>query len=95
MRVGTKGLHQKRSTHGLYNIVPKSYEWLIVNYVINVVKTILPGFYNFKGERLRNNYMKFWKLSTCMAMHTKAWMINFLFKKFLSLFIRYVPVGIS
>jgi hypothetical protein len=85
----------KRGPHMVYKTIPKSHEWLIVNYVINVVGKFLPGFYNFKGERLRNNYMKFWKLGTCMAMHTKAWMISFLFKKFLSLFSMYVLSGIS
>jgi hypothetical protein len=79
----------------VYKAIPKSHEWLIVNCVINIVGTILPGFYNFRGKKLKKNYMKFWKLSTCMAMDTKAWMISFLFKMFLSLFSRYVPSGIS
>jgi hypothetical protein len=94
MQVGVRVL-AKRGPHMVYNTIPKSHEWLIINCVVNVVGTILPRFYNFKGKRLRNNYMKFWKLSTCMEMHTKAWMRSFLFKKFLSLFSRYVPSGIS
>jgi hypothetical protein len=94
MRVGARVL-AKRGSHMAYKTIPKSHEWLMVNCVINVVGTILQGFYNFRRERLKNNYMKFWKLSTCMAMHTKAWMISFLFKKYLLLFDIFVPSGIS
>jgi hypothetical protein len=79
----------------VYNTIPKYHERLFVNCVINVVGTILPRFYNFRGKRLKNNYMKFWKLHTCMPMHIEAWMISFLFKKFLLLFSRYVPSVIS
>jgi hypothetical protein len=86
---------QPKEVHTCLQTIPKSHEWLIVNCGINVVGTILPRFYNFKRERLKNNYMKFWKLSTCMAKNTKAWMISLLFKKFLSLFSGYVPSGIS
>jgi hypothetical protein len=42
----------------VYNI-PKSKEWLVVNCVKNAMMLILLGFYIFKGERLKNNYIEF------------------------------------
>lgn len=70
----------ERGPHMVYKTIPKSHEWSIVNCVINVVGTILLGIYNFRRKKLRNNYMKFWKLGTYMAMHTKAWMIKLIQK---------------
>ncbi len=49
-------------------VIPKSKEWLVVNCVKNVTMSILLGFYIFKGERLKDNYIKFYKSSTCIAM---------------------------
>jgi hypothetical protein len=60
----------------------KSWEGLIINYAINVVKNVLHGFYIFRGERLRDDYVKLYKLGTCMAMQKISWMIAFLFKEF-------------
>jgi hypothetical protein len=34
----------------VYNIIPKSKEWLSVNYEINVARTTLPRFYTFRGK---------------------------------------------
>jgi len=79
----------------VYNIIPKSREWLIINCVVNVVRTTLPRFYIFKGERICDDYIQLCKPGTCMAMQSKAWMITFLFKEFLSSFKRSIPSGIS
>jgi len=46
----------------------KSWEGLTINCVINVVKIVMPSFYIFGGERLRDDYIKLYKLGTCMAM---------------------------
>ncbi len=35
----------------MYNSIPKSREWLIVNCVVNAVGTTLLGFYIFRGEK--------------------------------------------
>ncbi len=44
---------------------------------------------------MHDDYIKQCKLGTCMAMQTKAWMMAFLFKEFLSFFTRLVLGGIS
>jgi hypothetical protein len=49
-------------------IISKFREWLIVDYVINVVGGVLTSFYIFKGERLRDDYIKLCKPSICMVM---------------------------
>jgi len=48
----------RRMSHIVYNIIPKSHEWLIVNCVVNVVRTILLGFYIFQGKRMHDDYIK-------------------------------------
>jgi hypothetical protein len=35
--------------------------WLDVNYAVNVVGGVLLGFYIFKGDRLKDNYIKLYK----------------------------------
>jgi hypothetical protein len=47
----------KQSSHHVYIIIPKSEEWLIINYVVNVVKTTLLGFYIFRRERIHDDYI--------------------------------------
>jgi hypothetical protein len=61
----------RRRSIAVYNIIPKSQEWLIVNCVVNVVGGVLFGFYIFKGERLKDDYIKLCKLGICMAMPKK------------------------
>jgi hypothetical protein len=73
----------------------KSWERLTINYAINVVKIVMPSFYIFRGERLRDDYIKFYKLGACMAMQKRTWMTAFLFKKFLSIFKRSILGGVS
>jgi len=66
-----------------------------VNCVVNIIGDCLPCFYIFRGDRIRDDYIKLCKTSTCMAMQTKAWMTSFLFKKFLSFFKKSVIGEIS
>jgi IS4 transposase len=73
----------RRGSNAIYSTIPKSREWLVVNYAINVVGGVLLGFYIFRGEKLRDDYIRLYKLGTCMAMYKKTWMIIFLFKEFL------------
>jgi len=54
----------------------------------------MPWFFIFSGEKIRINYIKNCKLGTCMAMHKKTWVTSFLFKEFLSFFIRLVHASI-
>jgi hypothetical protein len=52
----------------------------------NATRGVIPRFYNFKGERLRNDYIKLCQPRTYMAMQKRAWMSSFLLKKFLAFF---------
>lgn len=61
----------KWSSWDVYNIVPKSQEWLIVNCVVNASGAAFPTFYIFKGSRMQKNYIKLCKLGTCMVMQKK------------------------
>ncbi len=56
--------------------------------------TYLPGFYIFRGERLRDDYIKECKTWTYMVMQNKAQMATFLFKEFQSFFKNLVSSGI-
>jgi hypothetical protein len=67
----------------------------MVGYLVNVVRTTLTRFYIFRGERSCDDYIQLYKLRTCMAMQSKAWMITSISKKFLSFFKRYILSGIS
>jgi hypothetical protein len=66
-----------------------------VNYVVNVTRGVLFGFYIFKGERLKDDYIKLYKLGICMVMRKRILKINFLFKFFLPLFNKSIPSGMS
>jgi len=41
--------------------IPKSWKWLIINYVVNAARGVLLSFYIFKCERLRDDYIKICK----------------------------------
>ncbi len=85
----------KRVTNTIYDVIPKFWEWLTVNYVVNAIGDILLWFYIFKGEQLRDDHIQLCKPGTYMAMQKKAWMTSFLFKKILSFSKRFVPGGTS
>jgi wobble nucleotide-excising tRNase len=54
--IKSKGSYKTRFTQ-VYNTILKSKEWMIVNCVVNAIRTTLPGFYKFKGERIRDYYI--------------------------------------
>jgi hypothetical protein len=83
----------KKESNAIYKTIPKSWEWLTKNCAINAIGEVLPRFYIFKNERLRNNYIKFCKLNTCVVMQKKAWMTCFLFKELLFFFKWFIPSG--
>jgi hypothetical protein len=85
----------KRGSKAIYTTIPKSQEWLIIKFAVNVVRGVLLRFYIFKGERLRNDFIKLYKPWTCMVMQKRAWMTSFLFKEFLTFFKKYVPSGVT
>jgi hypothetical protein len=45
----------KRGSQQVYSTILKSKEWMIINCVINVVGGVLPRFYIFKDERIRED----------------------------------------
>jgi hypothetical protein len=79
----------------VYNIISKSKEWLTVNYVVNAARTTLLGFYIFREKRMHDDSIQQCKPGPRVAMQSKAWMITFFFKQFLSFFKRFIPNGIS
>jgi hypothetical protein len=56
----------KIGSQQVYNTIPKSKEWLIITYAINDAWGFLLRFYIFKGERIKDNYIRNCKLGTCI-----------------------------
>jgi hypothetical protein len=61
--------------------------------LVNIVGTTLPTFYIFKGSRMQEDYIRDYRLGTCMAMQKKTWMTTYLFKQWLAFFYRSIPRG--
>jgi hypothetical protein len=59
----------RRGSHHVYNTIPKSKEWLIINYVVNAIRGSLPRFYIFRGYTIKENYIKHCKEGTCMVIN--------------------------
>jgi hypothetical protein len=85
----------KKCSHQVYSTIPKSKEWLTINFAMNALEGLILRFYIFQGERIKDDYIKYYKFGTCMAVQTKAWMTSFLFKEFLSFFKRLILGGSS
>jgi hypothetical protein len=51
----------KKGSQQVYNIIPKSREWMTANCAVNATRGILLGFYIFKGERIKEDYIQQWK----------------------------------
>ncbi len=71
-----------------YDTIPTYREWITIKYTLNATMGYLLSFYIFKGEWIRQNYIKQCKAKTCIMLQTNALMTFFLFKKFMSLFKR-------
>jgi hypothetical protein len=61
----------KKGSYHAYNTIPKSREWLSLHCAINVIWSSLLGFYIFRGENIRNNYIKNCRTRTCIVMQRK------------------------
>jgi hypothetical protein len=61
----------RRGFNAVSSIILKSLEWLTINCVVNDRKGFLLHFFIFIGERLRDDYIKFYKPCTCMTMPKK------------------------
>ncbi len=85
----------RKGSNAVYNINLETWEWLIVNCMVNATRDVLHGFYIFRGERLRDDYIKLCKLGTCMEMLKKTWMTTFMFKEFMYYFNKSILGGLS
>jgi hypothetical protein len=67
-----------------------------INYDIHATRRCLTCFYIFRGDKVKNDYIKHYKKRNMHGnLQRKAWMItSFLFKKFLSFFKRSILGGI-
>jgi len=52
----------RKGSNAIYSIIRKSRKWLIINYGVNVTRGVIPSFYIFRGERLKDDYIKLCKL---------------------------------
>ena len=77
----------KESTRSVHTLLPNEREWLIVLTCINAAGQHIPGFYIFRGKRIRDNYIRFCEDGAAMAMQSEAWMTQFLFSSLISHFI--------
>ncbi len=66
-QLGTKVI-AKKGFHQVYNIIPKSREWLTINYVVNATGGSILGFYIFWGERIKGDNIMDYKPGTCMVI---------------------------
>jgi len=84
-----------KGSNAIYSTIPESQEWLIINYVSNDAGGVLHGFYIFRGERLRDDYIRFYKPNICMVMQKKTWMTIFMFKESMAFFNKSISSGMS
>jgi hypothetical protein len=79
----------KKGSQKVYSTIPKSKEWRIVNCFINATSVFIPNFFIFKGETIKDDYIK-------IIGQERAWQCKtfFLFKECLSFFVNLVLKGI-
>jgi hypothetical protein len=85
----------RRRLNTIYRTIPKSCEWLIINFEIIVVVGVLPRFNILRGDKLQDDYIKLFKLAIYIANQKKVRMIYFLFKGFIPFFKKSILGGVS
>ena len=68
--------------------MPNEREWLTNLTCVNAAGESIPGFYIFRGKRIRDNYLAHCEDGAVMAMQEQAWMTTTLFSHWISHFIR-------
>jgi hypothetical protein len=68
--VGTR-FFTKRGSNIVYSTILKSQEWLTINYVVNAIGLFCQGSTSLEEKTLQDDYIKFYKTGTCMAMQKK------------------------
>jgi hypothetical protein len=86
----------KRGLNQVYNTIPKSQKWWIINCVINVIWVVFARFCTCKGENCEITASNFVNdgLHAWPCKKSKTWMTSYIFKKFPSLFNLEIPSGI-
>ena len=77
----------KRGSRSIHSVVPNDHEWLTVLTYVNAAGHNIPGFYIFKGKRIRRNYIIHCEDGVAMAMQSEAWMTQFLFSNWITHFV--------
>lgn len=72
----------------MHSLMPNEREWLTVFTCVNASGESIPGFYIFKGKRIKENYIANCEDGASMAMQPEAWMTAELFSHWTSHFIR-------
>jgi hypothetical protein len=88
----------KKEMRSVHLIIPKDREWLSVLMCVNATGYHIPSFYIFCGKTFQSDYIKKYEDSTSMAMQSKAWITNQLFKSWIGHFVKNVcdcGLGIS
>jgi hypothetical protein len=80
-KVGTRNVHQ---------VMPNEQEHVIVLTCINGDGEYIPNLYIFKGKQRKDEYVSLCKVGAVYAMQDKAWMIGYIFFKWLDHFLRHL-----
>ena len=78
----------RKGSRSVHKVLPNEREWITNLTCVNATGDHIPGFYIFRGKRLRSNYVIHFEDGAAMAMQTKAWMTTTLFSHWISHFIR-------
>ena len=78
----------RKGSRSVHKVLPNEREWITNLTCVNAASEHIPGFYIFRGKRLRSNYVIHCEDGVAMAMQTKAWMTATLFSHWISHFIR-------
>ena len=78
----------RKGSRSVHKVLPNEKEWITNLTYVNTAGDHIPGFYIFRGKRLRFNYVVHCEDGAAMAMQTKAWMTTTLFSHWISHFIR-------
>ena len=78
----------QKGSRSVHKVLPNEREWITNLTCVNAAGDHIPGFYIFRGKRLRSNYVLHCEDGATMAMQTKAWMTATLFSHWISHVIR-------
>ena len=78
----------RKGSRSVHKVLPNEREWITNLTCVNAAGDHIPGFYIFRGKRLRSNYVIHYEDGAAMAMQTKAWMTATLFSHWILHFIQ-------